>query len=395
MVPSQDLFCCKLASCHSRYTQTLSDTILSFIHFIATSGISITFFLIFLLLKKKDNQRINLLLASILFCFLCLFLAYATLTTDASNLTIPVMAFALTTPFALGPLLNFYVDHIYRQKKNLDRKFLWHLTPFFLAILLFSVPITAIYWKSDQLTLENIPSYAITIPILGILSVVGYLRSLFRKLKDYRSEVRDNYASMEAKDLAWLQLWLRGIMIFIVLDIALSLFSIMAEELNQLIFLNVTYLFGLIIYIGYSGIQQTPVFISVSQPNAVPKKKSVTSFQPGSGKNPLEQQLIHLFEKDKVYLNDSLSLTDVAAALETTPKKITELLNSVMNTNFYALVNQYRVDDFKQKIATFEAEHKTFLGLAYESGFKSKATFNRVFKEITGMTPKAYQNSLK
>ncbi|MDW3190980.1 MAG: AraC family transcriptional regulator [Cytophagales bacterium] len=374
----------------------MSDSIFSFIHFIATSGISITFFLIFLLLKKKDNQQVNLLLASILFCFLCLFLAYATLTAEVTTLSIPVMAFALTTPFALGPLLNFYVDNIYRQQKPVRRSFLLHLLPFFLSILLFSVPITTINWMNDQVTLENFPSYAIFIPVLGILSVIGYLRLLYQKLKRYRSEVKDNYASLETKDLAWLQLWLRGIMIFILLDITLSLLSIMAEELNQLIFLNITYLFGLVVYIGYSGIQQTPVFISVSGPiTSETKKKITTPYQPGAAKSPLEQQLINLFEEEKIYLNDSLSLNDVASALEASPKKITELLNAEMNTNFYALVNQFRVEDFKRKLASSEVHHKTFLGLAYESGFKSKATFNRAFKEITGMTPKAYQSELR
>jgi AraC-like DNA-binding protein len=39
-------------------------------------------------------------------------------------------------------------------------------------------------------------------------------------------------------------------------------------------------------------------------------------------------------------------------------------------------------------------ENFTLISIAYDSGFNSKATFNRVFKNITGITPGAYYKNV-
>ncbi|MEO0573225.1 MAG: helix-turn-helix domain-containing protein, partial [Bacteroidota bacterium] len=64
--------------------------------------------------------------------------------------------------------------------------------------------------------------------------------------------------------------------------------------------------------------------------------------------------------------------------------------NQVYQVSFYDYVNKYRIKAFKEKIDLNEYEFKTLLALALESGFNSKATFNRVFKSIQGITPKQY-----
>jgi AraC-like DNA-binding protein len=37
-----------------------------------------------------------------------------------------------------------------------------------------------------------------------------------------------------------------------------------------------------------------------------------------------------------------------------------------------------------------EQKTQTLLGIAYDSGFNSKATFNRAFKKVTGLSPKQW-----
>ena len=63
-----------------------------------------------------------------------------------------------------------------------------------------------------------------------------------------------------------------------------------------------------------------------------------------------------------------------------------------MNTtvNFYDFINKYRVEEAK-KLLIEDIHNYKILAIAYEVGFNSKATFNRVFKKFTELTPSEFK----
>jgi AraC-like DNA-binding protein len=63
-----------------------------------------------------------------------------------------------------------------------------------------------------------------------------------------------------------------------------------------------------------------------------------------------------------------------------------------MAKNFYAYINEYRVEEAKRKIADSRFAHLNLTGIALESGFKSKSAFNINFKKITGQTPTEWRS---
>src|SRR5437588_332883 len=58
------------------------------------------------------------------------------------------------------------------------------------------------------------------------------------------------------------------------------------------------------------------------------------------------------------------------------------------------VINEFRVREVARKMQDAAYDRLTLLGIAYESGFNSKTTFNRVFKEMTGKTPVEYKSAL-
>ena len=81
--------------------------------------------------------------------------------------------------------------------------------------------------------------------------------------------------------------------------------------------------------------------------------------------------------------------------LSVSRQNISQTINEVLGKNFYQLVNEYRVEEFKSLLQNAKWKKDTLLTLAMEAGFNSKSSFNRIFKEITGQTPSQYQKSLK
>ncbi|MGZ3777069.1 MAG: ABC transporter permease, partial [Mucilaginibacter sp.] len=77
------------------------------------------------------------------------------------------------------------------------------------------------------------------------------------------------------------------------------------------------------------------------------------------------------------------------------PHDLSRIINIGLEKNFSDFINDFRVREVVRKMQNPAYDRITLLGIAYESGFNSKRTFNRVFKETTGKSPVEYKNSLK
>ncbi len=96
----------------------------------------------------------------------------------------------------------------------------------------------------------------------------------------------------------------------------------------------------------------------------------------------------------KPYLNPDLNLVDLAQELNLSRAKLSAIINAGFSKNFNDFVNEYRVNAFKAALAEGKQEKLSLLGIAYECGFNSKATFNRVFKKFTHNSPTEYLHQL-
>jgi putative ABC transport system permease protein len=56
-------------------------------------------------------------------------------------------------------------------------------------------------------------------------------------------------------------------------------------------------------------------------------------------------------------------------------------------------VNELRIEEVKRKMDDPACSHIKIIEIAYECGFNSKATFNRVFKKLTGKPPTEYKKA--
>jgi AraC-like DNA-binding protein len=103
--------------------------------------------------------------------------------------------------------------------------------------------------------------------------------------------------------------------------------------------------------------------------------------------NEIQNLVEGFFEKDKGYRRPELNLSILANEINTTTNKLSWVLNNIYKKTFYELVNEYRVEDFLQRIEKNDHKEFTVVSIAFDVGFNSKSTFYKAFKEITNFTP--------
>lgn len=101
-------------------------------------------------------------------------------------------------------------------------------------------------------------------------------------------------------------------------------------------------------------------------------------------------RLTGAMESGKLYLDPELTVAQLAASADLSPKLVSTLLNQYLGKSFSTFVNEYRLAAFRQRVVEQPASNLTISGMAAECGFSSPATFQRIFKQMTGTTPSQY-----
>lgn len=85
---------------------------------------------------------------------------------------------------------------------------------------------------------------------------------------------------------------------------------------------------------------------------------------------------------------ESCTLEGLAAKLHIPEHQISRVINTHFGKGFSEYLNERRIHEAKARLA---AESTAVTTIAYDVGFGSIASFNRVFKEMTGQTPSQYR----
>lgn len=108
-----------------------------------------------------------------------------------------------------------------------------------------------------------------------------------------------------------------------------------------------------------------------------------------SGEIDLAQEVRYRL-KAGAYRDAELTRNSLAEELGVSTNRLSLVVNQVYGESFPTLVNRCRVEYFIRGVLTGALERQTILELAFESGFPSKSTFNRVFKDHVGTTPSTF-----
>ena len=96
--------------------------------------------------------------------------------------------------------------------------------------------------------------------------------------------------------------------------------------------------------------------------------------------------------QDRLWQREGLTLDQLASHLGTPPHRVRALINAGLgHRNFLAYLNGFRIAAACAALADPARGRDTVLAIAFESGFASLATFNRVFRDIIGQSPSEFR----
>lgn len=346
-----------------------------------------------LLLRNNASDRF-LALSIIAFCLLSSKILLHTLGFWNTHL---LRYFPLGVDLAIQPLIYCYVIQLIEPKNRPKLWYFLHFIPFITSELYslfvyFSVLQTTNLEAKDLIAesfhfdqVKHLEDY------FTLLSTFTYLTVGFFKLKSYKAWLETNISDSAYPTFNWLRaLVLQLIIIGCVLLVNLLLDRIIFPGSSNFLRWQVFYTIvaAHIYYLGFRGINLPNQFQHEHTPSQ-PKIKKLTQNQVDEIIGKIEIAL----KKDKVYLNPKLSASELAGKIATSQGSLSYALNNHYQKNFRELVNQHRVEEVKSKLTDPSLSHLSILGIAFESGFSSEASFYRIFKKTTGKSPAEYQTT--
>ncbi len=106
--------------------------------------------------------------------------------------------------------------------------------------------------------------------------------------------------------------------------------------------------------------------------------------------NELYNKIVELFEKEKPYCDPEFTITHLATALYSNVNYVAKAIKLNKGTNFSVFINTYRISMIKDMFDKNFHNTYTIKYIYTSAGFKYQSTFNKVFKQIEGITPTDY-----
>lgn len=228
--------------------------------------------------------------------------------------------------------------------------------------------------------------------LTSIVLTAYYMYRAFKLYNQYRLWTETQFSDIESVSFKWF----RNLLIVLLLDWAVSLIKLVIISNFKLDFYQDWWdnLIGVILiyYIsitGYAQAQPTKDLVFKEAEDSVLENPPKEKFEEEE-LSKWKTKILQLMHEEQLYLQPELTLSDISSRLKTNVSVLSGVVNNAFGKNFNDFVNEYRVKEFQKRAILPENKNITLLGIAFDCGFNSKATFNRSFKKFTGKSPKEF-----
>lgn len=321
----------------------------------------------------------------------------------------PALTFApFDITLAWGPLLWAYVTTL--ATGAAPARMRWHFAPAALQLayqlVCFALPLPT---KWDWYTGAHLAVVEPIGAIVVLASLGAYSLAAWRRYEHWQAWLDQNLSNREESRLDWLRVVLLGIAGTGVLGIGMMVTHLFVAPLDYFARLPIIIALAVLTYmLGLLGLRYGPGTIAIAAAVGAPEASDTDTVDNtvntpdatsdatiGETKDAARDAMKDYAAQAGVWRNKvvdhawhrdpQLTLTTLAAALDTSPRTLSRTLNEGLGVSFNDFINRLRVDEAVQRLRASNAPD--VLRVALDVGFASKASFNRAFKRHTGTTP--------
>lgn len=241
-------------------------------------------------------------------------------------------------------------------------------------------------------------SHFLSLLIIGLIlsQAFFYVSISFLTIRKHQKKIKLFSSNTEDIDLNWLEYIIITILVIVIFYILYHLFF---NPVSLNLFINCIFLIA-VYFVAYHSLKQKEIYpveekqrnelISLEDTVVDNTKKKITSDEE---LKDIKTRLSEVMRSQKPYLESDLNLIKLAQLLSVSTHQLSYVINTGFNKNFFQYINEYRVEKAKKLLSDNTNDNLSILGIAFESGFNSKTSFNTTFKKMTGQTPSEFKKT--
>jgi len=246
------------------------------------------------------------------------------------------------------------------------------------------------HWKEATALIKTQLLLVYTLQILYFLQIIFSFLKIRTFIANYNENIANFYSNLEDKTLEWPKIILYSFVVT-------SIFSMVTNFLGRSFFDKYPLLL-LLTGLGYSAFLFVLGYLGYMQNHTIVMLEEDTVTLAGNetvnlNNKKLKTKLVKLFEKEKVFKNKELKISDIASSLNTNRTYISTFINTEYGCSFNTFVNSYRVEEAKKLLTDEEYTNFSLDHIAEQAGFGTLHSFIRVFKDVTNNTPGNYRET--
>ncbi len=366
----------------------------------------VTFFwAVILLIAHQKKNRAKHFLGIFMVAAYFLYLSHAIFFKQYLDAYIIIEPVYIMASLLVYPLYYWYIK-LLTIETGINFKNLWMLVPGLLlglitaALYIAMTPDEQVIYLKEHLfqknpfvfekTIMKIQMWIfITSRFVFAFQVIYFLIKGSKLVVHYNKRIANFYSNLESRNISWVNFLLYS---FVFTSFMSIIFNVIGKAffydhtslllIPSIIFSTLLFIIGILGYLQdhtvvdllNDGYQKTDTFDIKKYNNEL-----------------LKNHLLDIFEKDEIFKNPDLKITQVSSILKTNRTYISNLINKEFECTFNEFANQYRIKEAKNLLREESFQMYSLEHISEQCGFGSLSTFIRAFKESEGITPGRYR----